>query len=298
MRISLLSPRLSLSTCVAAVMAISLSACAGDIATSALASLAADSTVTKDVASSAGDAIATHVESMVANESAAALPGSAMPFGFESSSAGGLGGSGGTANGEGGGPNNNALTFNRTRTCYDAAGAVVAGCRPESSVRKIVTLVTMDGSRSGSSGTTGGESKTWLGAVHRVSNDTLVRNFDTSNPPVEKSRTHSAVAVAHDTTLFSEGANSRNMTEASHDNVNAVTWNLPRNLNPFPVSGSIVRLDTVHAVVTRDSKTETKDLVRMVEVDFPADSQGNVVLKIDGKTCTLNLVTHAVANCK
>ena len=274
-------------------MAISLAACGGDIATSALASLAVDSTVTKDVANSAGDAIATHVESMVANESAAALPGSAMPYGFESSSTGG-----GTANGEGGGPNNNALTFNRTRTCYDAAGAVVAGCRPESSVRKIVTLVTTDGSRSGSSGTTGGETKTWLGAVHRTSNDTLVRNFDTSVPPVEKSRTHSAVSVGHDTTLFSEGANSRNMTEASHDNVNAVTWNLPRNLNPFPISGSIVRLDSVHVVVTKDSKTETKDLVRTVEVDFPADSQGNVVLKIDGKTCTLNLVTHAVANCK
>jgi len=290
-KISLLSPRLSLSTCAVAIMAMSLAAC-GDIATSALASIAADSTVTKDVANSAGDAIATHVESMVANESAAALPGSAMPFGFESSSAGG------TGSGESGGPNSNALTFNRTRTCFDAAGAVVAGCRPESSVRKIVTLVTMDGSRSGSSSTTGGETKTWLGAVHRTSNDTLVRNFDTADPPVEKSRTHSAVSVSHDTTLFSEGANSRNMTEASHDNVNAVTWNLPRNLNPFPVSGSIVRLDSVHVVVTRDSKTETKDLVRTVEVDFPADSQGNVVLKIDGKTCTLNLVTHAVANCK
>jgi hypothetical protein len=282
-RISLLSTRFQLSTLLAAVMAIGLAAC-GESSTSALASLATDSTVTKDVANSAGDAIATHVESMVANESAAALPGSAMPFGFESSGSGG--------------PTNNSLTFNRARTCYDAAGAVVAGCRPESAVRKIVTLVTMDGSRSGSSSTTGGDSKTWSGAVHRVSNDTLVRNFDSSDPPVEKSRTHSDVSLAHDTTLFSEGANSRNMSEASRDYVNAVTWNLPRNLNPFPVSGSIVRVDTVHVVVTRDSKTETKDLVRTVEVDFPADSQGNVVLKIDGKTCTLNLVTHAVANCQ
>ena len=286
MRISLLSPKFPLSTLVMAAMATGLAACGEAVTSTHLASLASDSTVTKDVATSAGDAIATHVQTMVANETAAALPGSAMPFGFDGSSSGG------------GSPMNNSLTFNRTRTCYDAAGAVVAGCRPESSVRKIVTLVTMDGSRSGSSSTTGGESKTFLGAVHRISHDTLVRNFDSSDPPVEKSRTHSDVAVAHDTTLFTEGANSRNMTEASHDNVNAVTWNLPRNLNPFPVSGSIVRLDSVHVVVTKDSKTETKDLVRTVEVDFPADSQGNVVLKIDGKTCTLNLVTHAVANCK
>jgi len=289
-RISLLSPKFPLSTLVMAAMAIGLAACGEAVTSTRLASLASDSTVTKDVATSAGDAIATHVQSMVANETAAALPGSAMPFGFDGSTSGGEGG--------GAGPMNNALTFTRTRTCYDAAGAVVAGCRPESSVRKIVTLVKMDGSRSGSSSTTGGESKTFLGAVHRISNDTLVRNFDSSDPPVEKSRTHSDVAVGHDTTLFTEGANSRNMTEASHDNVNAVTWNLPRNLNPFPVSGSIVRLDSVHVVVTKDSKTETKDLVRTVEVDFPADSQGNVVLKIDGKTCTLNLVTHAVANCK
>jgi hypothetical protein len=280
-RINQLSP----ARWLVAVAAIGLAAC-GESTTSALASLAADSTVTKDVANSAGDAIATHVESMVANESAAALPGSAMPYGFDKGP------------GSAGGPTNNALTFTRSRTCYDAAGAVVAGCRPESAVRKIVTLVTMDGSRSGSSSTTGGDTKSWSGAVHRVSNDTLVRNFDTSNPPVEKSRTHSDVSVAHDTTLFSEGANSRNMSEASHDYVNAVTWNLPRNLNPFPISGSIVRLDSVHVVVTKDSKTETKDLVRMIEVDFPADSQGNVVLKIDGKTCTLNLVTHAVANCQ
>lgn len=282
MRINQLSP----ARWLVAVAAIGLAAC-GESTTSALASLAADSTVTKDVANSAGDAIATHVESMVANESAAALPGSSMPYGFESAGPGGAKG-----------PTNNSLTFTRSRTCYDAAGAVVAGCRPESAVRKIVTLVTMDGSRSGSSSTTGGDTKSWSGAVHRISNDTLVRNFDTSNPPVEKSRTHSDVSVAHDTTLFSEGANSRNMSEASHDYVNAVTWNLPRNLNPFPISGSIVRVDTVHVVVTKDSKTETKDLVRTVEVDFPADSQGNVVLKIDGKTCTLNLVTHAVANCK
>jgi hypothetical protein len=267
-------------------MAIGLAAC-GESTTSALASLAADSTVTKDVANSAGDAIATHVASMVANESAAALPGSAMPYEFEKSGAGGPGS-----------PTTNSLTFNRTRTCYDAAGAVVAGCRPESAVRKIVTLVTVDGSRSGSSSTTGGDTKTWSGAVHRVSNDTLVRNFDTSAPPVEKSRTHSDVSIGHDTTLFSEGANSRNMSEASRDYINAVTWNLPRYNNPFPVSGSIVRLDSVHVVVTKDSKTETRDFVRTVEVDFPADSQGNVVLKIDGKTCNLNLVSHVVSDCK
>jgi len=42
----------------------------------------------------------------------------------------------------------------------------------------------------------------------------------------------------------------------------------------------------------------TRDFTKRIEVDFPADAQGNVVLKIDAKVCNLNLVTHAVTNCQ
>ena len=36
-------------------------------------------------------------------------------------------------------------------------------------------------------------------------------------------------------------------------------------------------------------------MTKRVEVNFPPDGQGNVVLKIDTKTCNLNLVTTTVS---
>jgi len=232
-------------------------------------------TVTADVVQSAGDAAATTVETLNGNQVAAALPSPpATPFDLLSAG--------------------NALNATRSRTCYDGSGVVVAACTPMSSVRKIVTHVTLDGSRSGSNSTTGGATVTWTGAVHRVADDTLTRNFTSTT---ETSRTHSGDAVSHDTTTFSNGTVDRTHDEAAHDSVKAVTYNLPRSGNPWPVSGSIVRVDSLHTTFTKGSQTVTKDLVKTVEVDFPADAQGNVVLKIDGKTCNLNLVTHAVTNC-
>lgn len=260
-----------------AVAALSVAACS-DSTTEAVSELVSDSVLTADIATSAGDAIASALEIMAANEGAVSLPGVAYAVASPA--------------------NANALTFSRTRTCYDANDAVVAGCSPLSSVRKIVTHVTADGSRSGTRSTTGGSTVTWSGAVHRVADDTVTRNFNTAQPPVETSRTHSGLSVGHDTTSFSDGTNSREVSEASLDSVKALTWNLPRSSNPFPVSGKIVRVDSVHVVATRGSSTQTRDAVRIIEVTFPADAQGNVVLKIDDKTCTLNLVTHAVSDCQ
>ena len=261
---------------VAGVAALGLAACSST--TTVLPSLYNDSTVTVDLATSAGDAAATAVETMSANETSVTLS-SADP------SSGALLGT--TPN----------VTTVRTRTCYDASGVIVANCTPLSSVRKIVSHVTIDGSRSGSNSTTGGANASWTGAVHRVSNDTLVRNFNTAQPPVEISRTHSDLAVAHDTTSFTNGTVTRLESEVAHDTVKGVTWDMPRSTNPFPVSGSIVRVDSVHLSLTKATQTETKDVVRVVEVDFPADAQGNVVIKVNAKTCNLNLVTHSVTAC-
>lgn len=250
-------------------------ACSGDIATGALASLFSDSTATLDVATTSGDALATSVETMTADEAAS------LSFDVIRSVA----------------ASNNA-TVNRTKTCYDASGVIVAGCSPISSVRKIVSLVTMDGTRGSSSAVTGGTAASWSGAFHRVSNDTTVRTFSTAASPIELSRTHLDVIVGHDTTMFSEGTTTRNHVETSHDTVKGVTWNMPRSSNPFPVSGSIVRVDSVRVTIAKASETETRDRVHVVELDFPADAQGNVVLKVNAKTCSLNLVSHAVSNCK
>jgi hypothetical protein len=261
-----------LPTLLAAAAVLGLAAC--ESTTSAIPTLLTDATISSDVATNSGDAIASAVVAMTDNEGAAALP-------YVASSSGEL----------------PAVDAIRTRTCYDASGAVVANCLPLSSVRKIVTHVEFNGSRTGTSSTEGGTTKTYSGVAHRVSNDTLVRTFNTAQPPAEISRTHSDVTVGHDTTAFTEGTFTRSVAEATRDTVKAVKFNLPRSSNPWPVSGSIVRVDTVHATATREDKTETRTVVRIVQVDFPADAQGNVVLKVNDKVCNLNLQTHAVTNC-
>ena len=182
--------------------------------TSALQSLFNDSTATVDIATTSGDAAAAAIESMLLNE---ALSGFGAALATD-----------GAASPE----PTRTTTINRTKTCYNAAGAVVAGCVPLSSVRKIVTRVTTDGKRSGGTSVTGGTTATWSGAVHSVSNDTIVRNFNTATPSVETSRVHSDGLVGHDTTTFIDPTTTRTHAEAYHDVVNGVTWNLPKGSYP------------------------------------------------------------------
>lgn len=239
--------------------------------TAAPAQLLSDDAVNDVVATSSGDAIVLSLETMLGNASTTSLPSLVMA---DATDAG-------------------TVTFVRTRTCYDANDVVDADCAPVASIRRIVTHVTLDGSRSRTD-TIGTRIRSFTGALHRVADDELTRQF---NGTTETSRTHNGVATARDTTTFSEGGVSRTATESALDSVKAVKWNLPRASNPWPVSGSIVRRDSVKVTVTRDGTTETRDVVRVVTVTFPPDSQGNVVLTINALTCNLNLVTRKVTGC-
>lgn len=240
--------------------------------------LISDDELNNDLAASAGDAIATSIVTMRDNEQTGGLPGASVQDGVSLENA-------------------QTLEFSRTRTCYDASNAVVAGCSPIASVRKVVTHVTVAGTRSGSHPTRTGGTATWDGSVNRVVDDTVVRNFNTATPPVETSRTHSGVGTGNDVTHFENGDVSRTSTETSTDSIKAVTWNLPRSSNPWPVSGSIKRVLSATIEVTRGSQSETRTFNRTVTVTFPADAQGNVVLTVNDRTCNLNLVTRAVSNC-
>jgi hypothetical protein len=51
-------------------------------------------------------------------------------------------------------------------------------------------------------------------------------------------------------------------------------------------------------IATGANQTAERTVIRTVEVDFPPDAQGNVVLKVNDRTCNLNLFTHAVTNCQ
>jgi|ERR1051325_3285268 hypothetical protein len=258
----------------AAVAVISLAAC-GDNTTGVNANLFNDSTTTVDIAASSGDALATSVTAMIDNEASAGgsadYAGSSASFDI-------------TRTGD----------WVRTKTCLDANGAVVTNCLPFSSVRKIAIQATLNATRSGTSQNNGGAAATWTGAVHRSANDTTTRNF---NGTTETSRTHSGNAVAHDTTTFTDAKMTRLMSEVAHDAVNSIVFALPHSQNPWPTSGSLSRVDSVHVAITASNQTVSKDVVRTVTVTFPADAQGNVVLTVNAKTCNLNLVTHVVSAC-
>lgn len=257
------------------VAALALAAC--DRSTTPTANLVSDSTIAVELAASAGDAIASALETMAGHEVSIALPGSSVSSGLAAHMHPG------------------SLNVSRTRVCYDASGAEVAGCSPLSSVRKIVTSVTVDGSRSGTHTRDNGVVVNFSGAVHRSASDTVVRNFTGTT---EVSRTHTGVGAGHDTSTFSDGTVTRFFAEASADSVKGVTWNVPRSSNPFPVAGSIVRVDSVHVIATRGSETRERKVVWVIRVDFPADAQGNVVLHVNDRTCNLNLVTRVVSNCQ
>ena len=246
--------------------------------TAPAASLVDEATVTADVAASSGDEMATVVTGLAGNETTAGIGAPPAELSM-------LG--------------NNA-DYNRTRTCYDSTGTVVAGCSPLSSVRKIVTTSSLNTSRADTMSTTGGSTVAFSGAVHRSATDTVTRNYTSGS---ETSRTHSGLQTSNDSTSFGKTTPtdtvSRSFAEAAADSVRGVTWDLPRLSNPFPVSGYIVRIDTVHVTFMSPTRSQDKTEVKTVKITFPPiDAQGNVTLTIDNKTCTLNLVTHRVSNCQ
>ena len=256
--------------CAAATIA----ACDGT--TTPSSSLVSDDAIEGEVLASAGDAVAAVLDFMSGNEAASSLPGSQLRTDLPALTT-------------------SSLDVTRSRTCYDESGAVLAACSPLAEIRKVVTELTVDGTRSGSFVTRRNVSVNWSGAVHRTMDDTLTRNF---TGETEVSRTHSALSTGHDTSTFADGTLNRTISESIIDSVNAVTWNLPRSANPFPVSGSIVRVDSLHVIATRDAETREREVVWTIRVTFPADAQGNVPLQVNDKTCTLNLITRAVSNCQ
>jgi hypothetical protein len=236
-----------------------------------------DAVIEADMAASAGDAIASAITDMAANEAQAGLQAisSSAPF-----------------------PMAAAIepTYSRSRTCYDGSDVVVTNCTPLSQVRRVVTHVTFDGTRQGSS-SSGEVVSTWVANIHLVADDTTRRVFNTAQPAVETARNHSALMTARDTMTFTQGPFTRHVASASDDSVQAVTWNLPHSQNPFPVSGKIIRMLNWRVTASGENRSLTRDVSRRVEVVFPADAQGNVVLTINDLTCNLNLVTRVVSAC-
>jgi len=232
-------------------------------------SLVDQTTLTTDVASSSGDAIATDVSAISANEAFASFAAPVQP-------------SPAAVTGD-------SIIYTRSRTCYDSTGTTTP-CGT-SLVRKAVVQWSFAGFRDD----TAANGAVFTGDVTRSANDTLFRNYTGAT---ETSRTHDGVAVGSDTSSFVGPNVTRTYQESGIDSVDAVTFDLPRVTNPWPVSGKIIRNVSVHATFQNANRSSSTTVTKRVEVDFPPDNQGNVVLKIDNKTCNLNLVNHHVSSCQ
>jgi len=222
--------------------------------------LISDSQVSADVAASSGDAIATDIAGLIANEAFAGMP--SAPAGLFASPPG--------------------VSETRSRTCFDAQDVQQQQCDDQTTA-KVVLHWTLDGGRAGDH---------FSASIHRIRDLTISGLAGT-----ETSRTHDGVGTSNDTTVFAGERITRTSVESAIDSVKSIVFNLPHATNPWPVSGSVVRRLTLHITVEGDNVSESRDANRRVEVIFPADAQGNVTINVNDKTCTLNLVTRAVVNC-
>lgn len=249
-------PRMRLAlTSLAALAVAGLAACSN---TTAPAS-ASDTSLATDLASSAGDAIATDVTQMIGNEQYGGFNGPALAGAATDSS---------------------NFTTSRTRTCYGAQGNVVT-CGQGLTYSMVITLQ-LDGTRIGDG---------FTAIVHRQRHDSI-SGLDSASTQ----RTHNGFGSSQDTTTFTRDATTRTADVASADTVSDLVFKLPHASNPWPVSGQIIRNLNATFTVT-GAQTSTRTISRRVVVTFPADAEGNVQIQVGTLTCNLNLVTHKVTGC-
>ena len=264
--------RRSLMQPVLAAAVLAAAACSDNTSTS----LTSDAELSADLVATAGDAIAADVHELIQNELfvGAALPASQPGVNLFQTP-----------------PSWDVV---RSRVCYDAQQVAQAQC-DAATTASIVFTVAIDGSverqHTGPRGT-----ETIVIGVHRDRQLTISGLAGT-----ETFRVHDGFGSSTDTATFSgthEGVtHTRIVHEASNDTVEMVRFDLPRNLNPWPVSGRIIRNSSGDVDVTVGDRHETRSFSRRIVVTFPADAQGNVTININNRTCTLNLVTRTVANC-
>jgi len=241
----------------AALATAGLAACSDSTAPGGLT----DTSLAADLATSAGDAIATDVTQMVVNEQ---FGGFNAPALAEAAAA----------------TDSNSFNISRTRTCYDAQGNVVA-CGQGLTASLVITLQ-LDGTRIGDQ---------FSVIVHRERHDSISGLADTST-----ARTHHGYGSSQDTTTFTRDSTTRTADIAASDTVADLVFHLPHASNPWPVSGQIIRNLNATFTVT-GAQNSTRTISRRVVVTFPADAEGNVQIQVGTLTCNLNLVTHRVTGC-
>ncbi len=236
-----------------------------------------DQQISSDVVNSAGPAIAVDVAEINTNDSMTLAP----PASADS------------------GPAASGFTVARHRTCY--AGTTVQATCDSVTTDSIVIADTGSGTIT----------RTFTGP-HGTDSAVASLHFNAHMTASglhghETTRNYNGAGSANDTTHFSATqdsvARSRTMAEADNDSVEALVVTLPRTSNPWPTAGKVVRNAAGNVIIVGGPHPGTRSYSRRIEVDFPADGQGNVTLKLSGTgvtgtaTCTLNLPSRVVSGC-
>ena len=108
-------------------------------------------------------------------------------------------------------------------------------------------------------------------------------------------RVYNGFGVSADTNSHKEGLVSRKYSGVAVDTLKAVTFVDQRNEHPYPLSGVAVRI-VDYTVVSSGTQLETTTVHKRLVVTF--NGTADVQLSLGDYTCVLHLDTHKVDGCK
>ena len=108
-------------------------------------------------------------------------------------------------------------------------------------------------------------------------------------------RIWNGVGSSADTTVHTEGLSTRTYTGLSVDTVKAVTFLDDRKLHPYPLSGVFVRV-VDYKMVSTGKQLETTTVHKRAVVTF--NGTADVPISLGDYSCVLHLDTHKVDSCK
>lgn len=266
----------------AAVLAISLAACSGDSATGPGLGIT-DNEINQGIASDAGDAVATSVDLMTAEDAAEGAASLTLAPGVDA-----------------------AVTV--TCTGPDAGGWFTCDKTTWRGLSLVRQVRYWDGTSYGlgfDPGTTDSVNHrlTLTGSFHPVWSPLrtiYVDRADTSTMIVNRAGSPvqhiwNRVGARQDSSTYVTANVRRAFHYTAFDTATAVTFDMPRSQYPWPMSGTVVHDVTVVFDASSDTKSYSKTIVRRVEVTF--NGTENVTLQVGALTCSLDLGTHAVTGC-
>ncbi len=268
------------------VIAALASACSSDRAYAPPGTVLTDVQVSRDVAVSAGEAIANDVGGIGADAAIAGLSASLQPSNSSSATSPLPAATPACSYEATSGRwtcaphSENGITTKRSYAYFDGSG------RPMKTLDALATAsanfqMVMDG--------TVLRDSTFTGVVHRTRNHTLSGLLG-----AETSRRWDGTGTSADTNTHRSAGSVRKYAGRSADTLIAVVYAQPRPPGAFPLSGTMIRA-TNYTVTSTGATNETRTVSRRAVTTYNGTS--TAVLTVGGVTCTLHLDTHLVTGC-